>query len=63
LFHVVKNEQVTALIKPHQRITLPEIEDDAPAPLQLELAEERPAKKVKPTTKAKPPRKARAKVK
>jgi hypothetical protein len=63
VFHVVKNEQVTALIKPHQRITVPEVEDDAPAQLQLELVEEKPANRAKLTTKAQPPRKARAKVK
>jgi DNA gyrase subunit A len=65
VFHVVKNEQVTALIKPHQRVTVPDVEEQTESEqLELELAEEKPAREGKRAkTLTKPARKVRAKVK
>jgi hypothetical protein len=61
----VKNEQVTALIKPHQRVTVPDVEEQTESEqLELELAEEKPAREGKRAkTLTKPARKVRAKVK
>ena len=45
--HVVKNEIITALIKPQMRIEASETVEAAPEPEQLELISETPAKKGK----------------
>ncbi|MFN8596170.1 MAG: DNA gyrase subunit A, partial [Anaerolineae bacterium] len=63
--HVVKNEVITALVKPQMRIEATEVADAAPEPQQLELISEAPPKKDKTPAKAsakdKPKPKAKAK--
>ncbi len=66
--HVVKNEIITALVKPQMRIDAPETVEAAHEPQQLELISETPRKATKSakpakTVKKKPPVKTKAKAK
>ena len=61
--HVVKNEVITALVKPQMRIEASEVADAAPEPQQLELISAAPAKKDKAPAKALAKEKPKAKAK
>jgi DNA gyrase subunit A len=77
VFHVLKNEQVAGLVKPAERISLPEATEELTGPVQLALVPEEPVKqskakvekrtpkpeKKKASPKTKPKAKAKAKVK
>jgi DNA gyrase subunit A len=47
VFHVLKNEQVMGLIKPAERISVPEAAEEPTGPIQLELVSEEPVKRSK----------------
>jgi DNA gyrase subunit A len=47
VYHVLKNEQVAGLIKPAERISLPEAAEEPIGPIQLELVPAEPAKRSK----------------
>ena len=47
VFHVLKNEQVAGLIKPAERISVPEAVEEPTGPIQLELVPAEPVKRSK----------------